>query len=103
MARRGEVWWAQSGGKVRPVLIVSGDALNQRIPKVLVLPGTTNIRGWPDEVTVDGAEFLPQRTAFCAREVGPINTAALQSLAGRLPDVLLDQVCATLCRVLDCR
>ena len=103
MARRGEVWWALSGGKLRPVLIVSADALNRRIPKVLVVPGTSNIRSWPDEVVVEGDGFLPQRTAFCAREVGPIRTSALQTLAGRVPDSMLAQVCATLCNVFDCR
>lgn len=99
--RRGEIWWAPAGSKVRPVVVVSADAMNRRLNKVLVVPGTTNVRGWPDEVLLPPGA-LNERTAFCCREVTPIPIADLVSRAGAVSDEWLSNVCATLRRVFDC-
>ena len=61
---RGEVWWVEfdpSIGseirKTRPAVIVSNDAANRNLPRVMVLPLTSNVsRVYPGEavVTVNG-------------------------------------------------
>jgi len=64
--KRGEVWWVEFDpavgseiGKKRPALIVSNDAANRNLARVVVLPLTSNTsRLYPGEarVTVDGQE-----------------------------------------------
>jgi mRNA-degrading endonuclease toxin of MazEF toxin-antitoxin module len=98
---RGEIWWTKTGTKTRPVIVVSRDAMNQRLNKVLVIPGTTNLRGWPDEVTLEPG-ILNQTTAFCCREVTPIAIADLGKRAGAVPDSWLNLACQTLATVFDC-
>lgn len=99
--KRGEIWWAMSGAKLRPVLVVSADSMNRRLSKALVLPGTTNLRGWPDEVLLQPG-VLSEPTAFCCREVTPVPIADLVNRAGSVPDRWVSDVCTTLARVFDC-
>ena len=100
--RRGEVWWAQSGTKRRPVVVISADEMNQRLTKVLVIPGTTNLRGWPDELRL-AKGFLPEDTAFCCRELTPLPTELLLDRLGTVGDDWLAAACNVLSSVLGCR
>ena len=84
-----------------PVLVVSADSMNRRLNKVLVVPGTANVRGWPDEVLL-APGVLPEATAFCCREVAPVLTADLRDRAGEVAEQVLNQVCETLARVFAC-
>lgn len=62
--QRGEVWWVEfdpSTGseirKTRPAVIVSNDAANRNLPRVMAMPMTSNVsRIYPGEavVTVNG-------------------------------------------------
>lgn len=64
--KRGEVWWVEfdpSIGseirKTRPAVIVSNDAANRNLPRVIAMPLTSSIsRIYPGEavVTIDGRE-----------------------------------------------
>lgn len=99
--RRGDIWWAPAGSKLRPVVVVSADSMNRRLTKVLVIPGTTNVRGWPDEVLLDPGT-LHEPTAFCCREVTPLAITDLVSRAGSVSNPWLASLCRTLARVFDC-
>jgi mRNA-degrading endonuclease toxin of MazEF toxin-antitoxin module len=101
LPKRGEIWWASAGSKLRPVLVLSADSMNRRLNKVLVVPGTTNVRGWPDEVLLQ-AGTLNEPTAFCCREVTPVAITDLVNRAGSVPGRWLLDVCQTLARVFDC-
>lgn len=98
---RGEIWWAPTGSKLRPVLVISADSMNRRLAKVLVVPGTTNLRGWPDEVVLQPG-ILDEPTAFCCREVTPLPITELVERAGVVADGWLTNICLTLARVFDC-
>ena len=75
--------------------------MNRRLSKVLVLPGTTNLRGWPDEVVLERG-VLKEATAFCCREVTPIAIADLTKRAGVVSNSWLELACETLATVFDC-
>jgi mRNA-degrading endonuclease toxin of MazEF toxin-antitoxin module len=99
---RGEIWWAQTGTKRRPVVVISADAMNRRLSKVIVIPGTTNLRGWPDELLLHSGE-LPDDTAFCCREITTLSASFLVDRVGRVPDEWLTGACDVLSSVLGCR
>jgi mRNA-degrading endonuclease toxin of MazEF toxin-antitoxin module len=82
---RGEIWLTKTGTKTRPVIVISRDAMNHRLNKVLVIPGTTNLRGWPDEVSLEPG-ILKETTAFCCQKVTPIAIADLGKRAGVVPE-----------------
>lgn len=57
---RGEVWWGETPAeKGRPFLVVSRDAANAAMQRVLVAPVTRTIRGLPSELALGAAEGLP--------------------------------------------
>jgi mRNA-degrading endonuclease toxin of MazEF toxin-antitoxin module len=99
--KRGDLWWAENGGKRRPVLVISADAMNRRLPKVIVIPGTSNLRGWPDELRL-AKNPLPSETAFCCREITTMFASDLVDRAGQVPEAWLDEACNVLASVLGC-
>lgn len=99
---RGELWWAETGTKRRPVVVISADAMNRRLAKVIVIPGTTILRSWPDELFL-AKGILPHDTAFCCREIAPVATELLIDRVGRVSDEWLEAACAVLSSVLGCR
>ncbi len=58
--KRGEIWWAQFDPaigsevrKMRPAIIVSNDAANRNLARVVVVPVTSNVaRQYPGEAVV---------------------------------------------------
>ena len=93
MPRRGEVWWAdldpvvghELGRKIRPVLIVSIDAMNQGpAEKVIVVPSTTQSRGTASEVPlVVRTAGGPRASYLCCEDVRSISIQRLQGQFGR--------------------
>lgn len=110
--RRGELWWAAvpmtgSGGKLRPMLIVSADAFNRndRYPKVMAVHVTSVKRlGGP----YDWEVALPRGTAGLKRssiaKCGEIYTLWKEQLsraAGTVPAELMHQIDGALATALD--
>lgn len=87
--RRGEVWWVEfepSIGseirKTRPAVIVSNDAANRNLPRVMAMPLTSNAdRIYPGEavVTVDG-----RRSKAMADQIMAADKRRLKSRLGTL-------------------
>ncbi len=61
--RRGEIWWADLPSPVgsRPVVILTRDAVLDRIESVVVAIVTRTIRGLPTEVVLGRQQGLPVR------------------------------------------
>jgi mRNA interferase MazF len=56
--RQGEVWWAETVDKRRPVLVVTRDAALPVLTWVVVAPLTRTIRGIPTEIPFGPEEGL---------------------------------------------
>jgi len=60
---RGEVWWGESPDeKGRPFLVVSRDAADAVMQRVLVAPVTRRVRGVPIELPLGDGEGLPHES-----------------------------------------
>jgi mRNA interferase MazF len=87
--QRGEVWWVEfdpSIGsevrKTRPAVIVSNDAANRNLPRVMAMPLTSNVsRVYPGEavVTVGG-----RQSKVMADQIMAADKQRLKSQLGRL-------------------
>ena len=100
---RGEVWWGETPEeKGRPFLVVSRDAANRVMQRVLVAPVTRRIRGIPSELPLDEAEGLPQRSVASFDNLQPFPKAMLVHRVGALgPDRSRD-ICRAAGTTLDC-
>lgn len=103
MVVRGELWWGETPEeKGRPFLVVSRDAANRVMQRVLVAPVTSRIRDVPSELPVGEAEGLPQRSVATFDNLQPFPKAMLVHRVGALgPDRSRD-ICRTAGATIDC-
>ena len=85
MVARGEVWWGESPDeKGRPFLIVSRDAANDVMQRVLVAPVTRRVRGVPSELALGASEGLPVASVASFDNLRPFPKAMLLRRLGSL-------------------
>ncbi len=86
MVARGDVWWGESPDeKGRPYLVVSRDAANEVMQRVLVAPVTTRVRNVPSELALGGDEGLPHVSVASFDNVRPFPKVMLTRKLGTLP------------------
>jgi mRNA interferase MazF len=100
---QGEIWWADlpvpagsEPGFRRPVLVVQGDSLNfSRIATVVCVPLTSNLR-WteaPGNVLLRARTTgLPKDSVANVSQIIALDRAALTERAGRISNLLLQEV-----------
>ena len=99
---RGEVWWGETADeKGRPFLVVSRDAANETMRRVLVAPVTTRVRGLPSELAVGAAEGLPVASVASFDNIRPFPKAMLVRRLGSLGP-RQHEICRTAGATLDC-
>lgn len=89
MMRRGEVWWVEFDPAVgseirrtRPAVIVSNDAANRHLARVVVVPVTSNTgRQYPGEAVVTVGE---QSSKAMADQIMAADKSRLKSRVGLL-------------------
>ncbi len=99
---RGDIWWGEAPDeKGRPFLVVSRDAANELMRRVLVAPVTTRMRGIPSEIALGPSEGLPRASVASFDNVRPFPKAMLVrrlgSLAGRT-----SEICRAAAATFDC-
>jgi mRNA interferase MazF len=99
---RGEVWWGEAPNeKGRPYLVVSRDAANEVMRRVLVAPVTTRVRSLPSELTLGLAEGLPVPSVASFDNLRPFPKAMLVRRLGAL-GARQHEICRTAGATLDC-
>ncbi|MGH9166181.1 MAG: type II toxin-antitoxin system PemK/MazF family toxin [Acidimicrobiales bacterium] len=100
---RGELWWGESPDeKGRPFLVVSRDAANRVMQRVLVAPVTSRIRGAPSELAVGPPEGLPRPSVATFDNLQPFPKAMLVHRLGALGPDRKGDICRTAAITLDC-
>jgi mRNA interferase MazF len=100
---RGEVWWGEAPEeKGRPFLVVSRDAANAVMGRVLVAPVTRRVRGVPSELALGSDEGLPISSVASFDNVRPFPKAMLVRRLGALGHDRRHELCAVAAATLDC-
>jgi mRNA interferase MazF len=100
---RGDVWWGETPDeKGRPFLVVSRDAANAVMQRVLVAPVTTRIRSVPSELALGIGEGLPRASVASFDNVRPFPKAMLVRRLGALAERRRYELCAVAAATLDC-
>ncbi|MHB1488709.1 MAG: type II toxin-antitoxin system PemK/MazF family toxin [Acidimicrobiales bacterium] len=99
---RGELWWGEAPDeKGRPYLVVSRDAANAVMQRVLVAPVTRRARGLPSEVGLGADEGLPVDSVASFDNLRPFPQSLLVRRLGSLgPRV--SEICRAAGAALDC-
>jgi len=100
---RGEIWWGETpDDKGRPFLVVSRDAANDVMQRVLVAPVTTHVRSVPSELPVGPAEGLPYPSVASFDNLRPFPKAMLVRRLGAMEPSRSHLLCAVAAATLDC-
>ncbi len=100
---RGELWWGETPeDKGRPFLVVSRDAANAVMARVLVAPVTRRRRGVPSELPVGGAEGLPHESVASFDNIRPFPKSMLVRRLGAIEGDRRHLLCAVAAATLDC-
>lgn len=98
---RGEIWWAESEGMRRPVMVVTRDAAIPVLGAVLVAPVTRTVRGIPTEIPLGRNEGLPEPCAASFDNLRPVRKAWLIRRMGTLGP-RSHEICDALAALSDC-
>jgi mRNA interferase MazF len=100
--RRGDVWLADVGGKPRPVLVVTRDAVIDVRANVTVVEVTTQARGLAVEVPVTTDTGIDTASVINCDSIHTIGQRRLTEHLGSVDDETLDEVCGALAIALGC-
>lgn len=99
---RGEVWWAETPGGDRPVLVLTRDPVADRIGAVVVVACTRTIRGLMSELPLGPEDGMPAECVATFDNVHTLRREAFRRLITRLSAEKMDEACEVLSRALGC-
>lgn len=96
----GEVWWAElspAQGREqrdrRPVVVIANDEYLDAVTElVVVLPGTSVDRNWPNHVRLQGDLALGKPTFAMTEQPRTISRSRLKDRAGQVSPDCLDEI-----------
>ena len=98
---QGEIWWAETEDKRRPVLVVTRSETVPVLTSIVVAPITRTVRGIPTEIPIGEREGLSVECAASFDNLQRIRSAVLTGRAGDLGP-RRDQICHALRALADC-
>jgi mRNA interferase MazF len=101
MPRQGEVWWAETEAKRRPVLVVTRSEAVGVLTSLVVAPVTRTVRHIPTELALGEPEGLPVECAASFDNLQRVRRAALTARAGDLGS-RRGEICHALRALADC-
>ncbi len=101
MPRQGEIWWAETEAKRRPVLVVTRSEAVPVLNRILVAPVTRTVRDIPTEVALGQRHGLPAECVASFDNLQPIGRSFLTARLGSLGDDR-DEICRALAALADC-
>ncbi|MDE0195979.1 MAG: type II toxin-antitoxin system PemK/MazF family toxin [bacterium] len=100
---RGEVWWADVGGKRRPVLVLTRSEVIDVRELVTVAEITAMIRGLAVEVPIDAIEAgLAEDSVVNCDGLHTVRRSSLTRRAGELQEPAMRHVCRAVIHALGC-
>jgi mRNA interferase MazF len=102
MPAQGEIWWADTEDKRRPVLVVSRTEAIPVLSYVIVAPVTRTVRNIPTEVGLGPDEGLPDLCAATIDNLQPVRRPFLTHRVGRLDPSRRMDLCRALAALADC-
>jgi mRNA interferase MazF len=99
--RQGEIWWAETEEKRRPVLVVTRSEAVPVLRGIVVAPVTRTVRDIPTEVRLAEPEGLPVECAASFDNLQRIRRSALTERLGDLGS-RREQICDALRALADC-
>ncbi|HEV3046803.1 MAG TPA: type II toxin-antitoxin system PemK/MazF family toxin [Solirubrobacteraceae bacterium] len=98
---QGDIWWAETEDKRRPVLVVTRSQAIPILKRVVVAPISRTVRGIPTEIEVGPGEGLHTHCAASFDNLQPILRSALTQRTGTLGP-RREEICQTLRALADC-
>ena len=103
MVARGDIWWGETPDtKGRPFLVVSRDAANNVMARVLVTPVTRRIRDLPSELRLGRAEGLSIDSVASFDSIQTIAKGLLVRRVGSIGPDRMHELCAVIDATFDC-
>lgn len=97
----GQVWWADLD-KVRPVLVLTRDAVAPLLTRVLVAPITSVVRDIPTEVPLGEAEGVADGSVANLDNVQLLPVRNLVAPAGHVDPERWSEVCHAMAHTIGC-
>lgn len=101
--KRGEIWFADTGGGNRPVLVLTRDPVADRIDRVVVAQVTTTIRGLLSELPLDSGDGLRHNCVVSFDNINTVSRSAFRRRVTSLSTDRLREACDVLNEALGCQ
>ena len=99
-----EIWWTDfEGSGRRPALVLTRPEAVSRLPRILVAPATTNIRGLPSEVVLDEHDGMSKRCVLNLDTPELVPRFALVEFIAALRSTRWPEICVALESAVHCR
>ena len=99
--QQGDIGWAETEAKRRPVLVVTRSQAVQALRRVVVAPVSRTVRGIPTEVSLGTTEGLGVECAASFDNLETVLRSALTERVGTLGS-RRNEICETLRALADC-
>ena len=98
---QGEIWWAETEDKRRPVLVVTRSEAVPVLTAIVVAPVTRTVRHIPTEIPLGEEEGLAVECAASFDNLQRVRRSALVERAGDL-GLRRQEICSSLRALADC-